>query len=73
MNEFPTSKGDALVQSLLANPLDLPVERSFSSVAPKLDAQEMAALSERYLPMTNARPDFVERKIRESFDVPFSL
>jgi hypothetical protein len=73
MNKSPKSKSEALVHDLLANPLELPDGEFFSSVAPKLDAKEMFALSERYLPIINARPDFIERKIREAFDVPFSL
>ena len=72
MSESPKSKSEALVHDLPTNPLELPDGESFFSVAVKLDANEMFALSEHYLPIINARPDFIERKIREAFAVPFS-
>lgn len=73
MNESPKSKHEELLHSLLAIRLDFPDGAAFSSVQLKVRVEEMLALSERYLPISNARPDFVAKKIREAIDAPFSL
>lgn len=73
MSESPKSKHEALVHALISSPLELPDGSSFSSVSVRMDIKEMVALSERYLPIVNSQPDFVERKIREAIDAPFIL
>ena len=73
MSESPRSKSEELVHTLLVSPLELPDGASFASIPGTVDIKEMITLSERYLPIINSRPDFIETKIREALDVPFVL
>ena len=73
MNESPKRNGDEIARSLMEEPLELPDGTAFSAVAPKMTVLEMIALSERYLPILNSRPDFVEKKRKAAFGVPFTL
>lgn len=67
----PNSSGG--IQELLSNPLELPDGTGFASVAVKPGIRDMIALSETFLPIINAQPDFKEKKKGEAFDEPFVL
>lgn len=73
MSESDNSKNRESTDSAIRDPLDLPDGTGFVAVTPRVDIQEMIAMSERYLPILNSRPDFVEKKKRSSIDVPFEL
>lgn len=73
MSESKKSQGDEIARKLLDNSLELPDGTGFSSIAPKMTVQEMVALSERYLPILNSQPDFIEKKRKAAFGVPFVL
>lgn len=73
MSDSKKKSGDEIAHSLLQEPLELPDGEGFSSVAPKMSVAEMVALSEQYLPILNSAPDFIEKKRKEAFGVPFAL
>jgi hypothetical protein len=73
MSDSFRSKADELVEGLLKNPLEFPDGAEFASIAVPLDIKQMVALCERYLPILNSQPDFVERKKREAIREPFVL
>lgn len=73
MKDFKNSETPEWVTSLLDYPLDLPDGNDFVSISFKIAAPEMVAISERYLPTMNSRPDFVEAKMKRVFPEPFEL
>lgn len=73
MSDSAKSKSEEKVDTIPEKHLELPDGAAFTSRSPKVDILEMIAISERYLPIVNGQPDFVERKIREAITVPFSL
>lgn len=73
MTESHDSKNKGAMSAVSLAPMEFPSGVSVVSTPPKIDLQEMIALSERYLPMLNAHPDFVEKKKRSVINVPFVL
>lgn len=73
MDESSKSKGEEIARKLLEDPLELPDGAGFCSVRPKMAILQMVAISEKYLPILNAQPDFIEKKRKLAFGVPFSL
>lgn len=73
MNDSRRSKIAEAVAQLLDAPVNLPNGSSFTSQSVKVDISEIIALSERLLPMSNARPDFIERKRSSAIPVRFVL
>jgi hypothetical protein len=53
--------------------LNLPNGSSFVSQRVNVDIKEIIALSERLLPISNSRPDFIERKKSSAIPVRFVL
>ncbi len=73
MSESQKPSGDEIARRLIENPLELPDGTGFSAVVPNMSVKEMVALSERYLPILNSQPDFIEKKRKAAFGVPFIL
>jgi hypothetical protein len=73
MSESQKPSGDEIARRLIEDPLELPDGTGFSAVAPTLSVEEMVALSEKYLPILNSQPDFIEKKRKSAFGVPFVL
>lgn len=73
MSDSKKKSGDEIARALLHEPLELPDGEGFSSVGPQMSVAEMIALSEQYLPILNSAPDFIEKKRKAAFGVPFAL
>jgi hypothetical protein len=73
MNGSASSKSDDIVRRLLDDPLELPDGTGFSAIPAQCSIKEIVAISERYLPLVNSHPEFVERKMRSVIDEPFAL
>ena len=73
MKNSAESKVPEWVQSLLESPLVLPEDDTFHSVPAQVSFEQILALSEKYLPVVNSRPDFVEMKLARQFNEPFVL
>lgn len=73
MSDSQKKSGDEIARSLIQEPLELPDGQGFSSIGPKMSVAEMVALSERYRPILNSAPDFIEKKRRAAFGVLFAL
>ena len=73
MSDSRQSKIAEAVTKLLDAPATLPNGSSFGSQSVKVDIKEIIALSERLLPIANARPDTIERKRSSAIPARFVL
>lgn len=73
MNDSFESRANQIVHRLLEEPLEFPDGSGFSSTTVPLDIKQMIALCEKYLPILNSQPDFIERKKREAIRESFIL
>ena len=73
MNDSRPSKIADAVAKLLDAPANLPNGSSCTSLSVKVDISEIIALSERLLPLSNSRADFIERKKASAIPVRFVL
>lgn len=80
MSGSQRSKTAESILELLNTPIVLPdgssvksPKASRASPPSMTDAKEIIELSERLLPILNARPDFIDRKKRSVIPVPFVL
>jgi hypothetical protein len=61
------------VRNLLNDPIRLPDGACFASESVKVNITEILALSEKLLPISNSRPDFIDRKKATAIPVPLVL
>jgi hypothetical protein len=73
MSDSRQSKIAEAVAELLDAPVNLPNGSAFASQSVKVDISEIIALSEKLLPISNSRPDFIERKKSTAIPVRFTL
>ena len=73
MKDSTNSTNPEWVVELLLDPLNLPEGRDFVSKSIPMTYPQFLELSERYLPSSNSRPDFIERKLERVFKEPFCL
>jgi hypothetical protein len=73
MSDSQQSKIAEAVAELLGAPVNLPNGSAFASQSVKVGISEIIALSEKLLPISNSRPDFIERKKSTAIPVRFTL
>jgi hypothetical protein len=73
MSDSRQSKKTETVTESPSTLLTLPDGSSFTSQSVKVDIKEIIALSEKLLPISNSRPDFIERKKSSAIPVRFVL
>jgi hypothetical protein len=70
MSDSSNSTSEQIVK-LIGEPLNLPDGSCFVSDAPTVPILQMIALSEKFLPILNSHPDFIEKRkklaIKEAF------
>jgi hypothetical protein len=73
MSDSRQSKKAETVTESPSTLLNLPNGSSFTSQSVKVEIKEIIDLSEKLLPISNSRPDFIERKKSSAIPVRFVL
>jgi hypothetical protein len=73
MNDSRQSQKAKAAAESLGAPVNLPDGSAFTSQSVKVGISEIIALSQKLLPISNSRPDFIERKKAAAIPVGFTL